>query len=445
MASLSEDELLNAAESEVIDLKPDSPVAKTQAIFGKSIANMGLRGVSMAARFLFIVGIAHYLSPDDVGVFVLMYASTTLSILLLGARFDVYSTRALCAGERSSPAVLIRDQIVFHLIVYAIVLPLMVIVFIARILPWEIAGWFYVLTVLEHASQECNRLFVALGQPLRATFVFFLKSSAWSIVLLPLMVVSPSFRTLGWVWIAWTGGGVVSLVFSAFWMRSLGWRNAMKERIDWNWIKRGLRPSLTYTFAIGAVQLISTLDRYFLKASWSDAHVGVYGFYANLTSFISTFAETGTAAILLPTLIASAGSQDWGTYRMAMRKLSKGVWIIALVASVFAIALAPLILTFVKKAPIYAQYLPAFGILVISAAITTLAVIPHNALYTNHKDKEIARWSIVSFATALVGYVLLTPRFGIYGVSYASLVSSVVFLFGKWWSARKMSLPAVAR
>jgi len=445
MPSLNEDELLNAAESEVLEISPGTGPAKVQAIFGKSVANMALRGLSMAARFVFMIAIAHYLAPDDVGVFVLMYASTTLSILVLGARFDVYSTRALCAGERSSPAVLIRDQIVFHLIVYVFVLPLMLLIFAAGFLPWNILAWFYVLMILEHASQECNRLFVALGQPLRATFVFFLKSSAWSIVLIPLMIASPRFRTLEWVWITWTAGGVVSLLFSALWMRSLGWRRAIHERIDWQWIKRGIKPSITYTVAIGAVQLVSTLDRYFLKASWSDAHVGVYGFYANLTSFISTFAETGTAAILLPALIAATAAGDWRTYQETMSKLAKGVWIIAIGASLLALGIAPVVLMFLKRAPIYATYLPAFGILVLSAAITTLAVVPHNALYTNHKDGEIATASITSFAVAIIGYALLTPKFGVYGVSYASLISSVVFLAGKWWAAKRMVLPTAVR
>src|SRR5689334_15195515 len=95
MASLSEDELINAAEAQVLaDSTPYPRPAREQALFGKSIANMALRGVSMAARFLLMIGLAHYLAPADVGIFTLMYASTTLGILLLGARFDVYSTRS---------------------------------------------------------------------------------------------------------------------------------------------------------------------------------------------------------------------------------------------------------------------------------------------------------------------------------------------------------------
>src|SRR5205823_5230233 len=142
-------------------------------------------------------------TPADFGIFSLMYASTTLGILFLGARFDIYSTRAICSGERSSPAVIIRDQIVFHLLIYVLVLPLMLLVFAAGILPWQLVTWFYVLVILEHAGQECNRLFVALGQPLRASFVFFVRSALWAPVLIGLMFSSPKHRNLEEVWIWW--------------------------------------------------------------------------------------------------------------------------------------------------------------------------------------------------------------------------------------------------
>jgi O-antigen/teichoic acid export membrane protein len=441
MAGLNEDKLINAAEAEILaDLSPDAAPASAQSLFGKSVANMALRSFSMAARFLLMIGLAHYLAPADVGIFTLMYASTTLGILLLGARFDVYSTRAICSNERTNPAVIIRDQIIFHLLVYALILPLMLLVFAAHILPWQLVGWFYILLILEHAGQECNRLFVALGQPLRATFVFFVRSGAWAAVVIPLMFYAPSYRSLQIVWVLWTAGGIACLLVSGFWMRSLGWRVAMKEPIDWQWIRRGLKPSASYTVAIGATQLISTLDRYFLAATWKPEFVGVYGFYSNLTNFVPTFAETGIVSIVLPTLLLSAAAKDAELYKRTLGKLTKGVWIICGATSLLACALGPIVLMLVKKSPIYSQFLPAFAILVSSAVVFTLTNIPHNALYANHRDYEIARWSVAALITAVICYAALTPTFGIYGVCFGSLVSSAVILAGKWWESRKLAL-----
>lgn len=439
MSSLNEDELINTAQAEVLsDFSPNPIPAREQAVFGKSLANMSLRGLSMAARFLLMIGLAHYLAPADVGVFTLMYASTTLGILFLGARFDVYTTRAICAGERTNPAVIIRDQIVFHLLVYVLVLPLMLIVFAAHILSWELVTWFYVLLILEHAGQECNRLFVALGQPLRATFVFFIRSGAWAGAVLPLMFFVPAYRNLQTVWTLWTIAGVICLLWSGAWMRSLGWRVAIKEPIDWKWIKRGLKPSAAYTIAIGAILLISTLDRYFLAATWKADYVGVYGFYSNLTNFVPTFADTGIVSILLPSLLAATANKDWQLYQRTLSRMTKGVLIIVVMTSALSFAIAPLVLLLVKKDPIYGQFMPAFAILVGTAVVTTISAIPHNALYAHHKDKEIARWSIASFGVAMICYLILTPRFGIYGVSIGTLVSSATLLGGKWWESQRL-------
>jgi O-antigen/teichoic acid export membrane protein len=437
MASLSEDELLNAAEAQVLAEDSAYPrPAAAQALFGKSISNMALRGVSMAARFLLMIGLAYYLAPADVGVFSLMYASTTLGILLLGARFDVYSTRAICAKERTNPAVIVRDQMVFHLLAYMIVLPLMLVVFAIGILPWSLAGWFYLLLILEHSGQECNRFFVALGQPLRATFVFFIRSGAWTIILLPVFVLAPDFRNLQTLWILWTCGGIASLLLSGLWLRKLGWRAAIRERIDWAWIKRGLKPSATYTVALGSTMLVATADRYFLGSTWDYSLVGVYGFYASLTNFVPTFAETGIISILLPSLLSSTANKDWESYRKTLAKLTNGVWIIVVGASVLSVAVAPLVLVLVGKEPIYGEYIPAFALLLSSAAISTLSLIPHNALYANHKDRVIAKWSVVSMLVALVCYALLTPSLGPYGVCFGVLASSITLLAGKCYEAR---------
>ena len=439
MATLNEDQLLNAAEAEVLAQQSPYPrPAREQALFGKSIANMALRGVSMAARFLLMIGLAHYLAPADVGVFTLMYATTTLGILLLGARFDVYSTRAICAGERANTAVIICDQIVFHLLVYAAILPLMLLLFVAHLLPWHLAVWFYVLLVLEHAGQECNRLFVALGQPLRATFVFFVRSGAWAAIVIPLMYFVPAWRNLQAVWTLWAAGGVACLLFSAWWMRSLGWRTAIREPVDWTWIKSGLKPSMAFTIAIGATQLVNTIDRYFLAATWKDAYVGVYGFYANLTNFIPTFAETGIVSIVLPSLLAAAASGDEELYEKTMRKMSQGVWLIVVATALLSFAIAPIVLVLVRKSPIYAQFLPAFAILVAAEVVFTLSYVAHNALYAHHRDREIANWSVVSLIVAAVGYAVLTPSLGVYGVSIGLFASSATLLGGKWFEAKKL-------
>lgn len=390
----------------------------------------------MAGRFLLLLGLAHYLSPDDVGIFSLMYASTTLGTLLLGARFDVYSTRAICSSERG-PASIVRDQIVFHLVVYALVLPAILGLFALGVLPWRLAGWFYALLILEHSGQECFRLFVALSQPLRANCVFFVRSGLWAMLLIAVMLGMPATRSLGTLWIFWATGGVVSLIMAGYWMRSLGWRSAIRERVDWEWIKRGLRPSAAFTVAVGAGTIINTVDRYFIEAHRSADHVGVYAFYSNLTNFVPTFAETGIVSILLPALLASAASSDWASYNATMRKLTRGVWVVVLATVLLSLGIAPVILLLVKKDPIYRQFFPAFGLLLLSAAIATLAFIPHNALYARRRDREIAVWSVASLAVALACYLLLTPPFGMYGATIGSIASSFTLWAGKSWSAKQ--------
>ena len=116
------------------------------------------------------------------------------------------------------------------------------------------------------------------------------------------------------------------------------------------------------------------------------------------------------------------------------------------VTAVLAFGLGPVVLLFVKKDPIYSQFLPALWILIVSQAAITVGLIPHYALHAHHKDRDVARWSAVSMVSALLCYGALVPTLGMYGACIGSLVSSVVIWLGKEWAAgRERRAPSVER
>ena len=111
--------------------------------FTSSILNLGLRGLSMLAKFLLVIYIGKYLSVEELGEYGLFITTITIAIYFLGLDFYTYNTREILAKEKVERLPLIRDQFVFHLIVYTIVLPTLLTIFAFDIIKKDYIVFFY--------------------------------------------------------------------------------------------------------------------------------------------------------------------------------------------------------------------------------------------------------------------------------------------------------------
>ncbi|MBS7691513.1 hypothetical protein I0E98_18065 [Pseudomonas lalucatii] len=204
------------------------------------IINISLRGGTLVSKFLLIFFLARFLEPAEVGLYGLLMASVGYAIYWVGFDFYTFSSREIIGAERKLWGSMLKDQAVFFLFMYVLLLPLLMLVFIKGLMPWYLAPWFFLLLILEHLGQELNRLLVAISEPLLASFVLFLRSGAWVCVVLPLMWLDPELRKLEAVLAAWSVGvgvacclGFIRVVH----LRLEGWLTA----IDWHWVWKGVK------------------------------------------------------------------------------------------------------------------------------------------------------------------------------------------------------------
>ena len=133
------------------------------------VIGVGLRSITLASKFILLVYMAKLLSPEQIGVYGIFVATISYALYFLGLDFYVINTREILAkSDKKEKARLVRDQLAFHGVVYIFVLPMLLVVFMAGLLPWKYIVWFYVLLVLEHLSQEAIRLFFTLSLPIVA-------------------------------------------------------------------------------------------------------------------------------------------------------------------------------------------------------------------------------------------------------------------------------------
>lgn len=109
------------------------------------LLNLGLRAVTLAVKFAFILALAVFLPPEEVGLYGLITVTVSYSIYFVGFEFYTFSTRDLVARPRSEWSRLLSNQLVFFGLMYVVVLPAFSIVFFSGNAALERDGSVYCL------------------------------------------------------------------------------------------------------------------------------------------------------------------------------------------------------------------------------------------------------------------------------------------------------------
>ncbi len=347
-----------------------------------SLANLSLRSLTLASKFLLILFIAKFLTPEELGIWGLIFIFTT------------------------------------------------------GLISWKYAVWFYILLILEHISQELYRLLITFSRPIVANLVLFLRSGAWIYFAIGIAYYYKDSRGLSLFWASWTVGVGISIVLAVYLLRKLNWKDALAAPVDWQWIKKGVRISFPFFISTIAFTGIQFFDRYFIQHYHGEALVGIYTFYANIANVINTFIFNGVIVILYPRLVQTFQAGNHEAYREHMRKLTTGIIIGLIILPVLAALLINPVLDLVGK-QIYKEYSYIFYIMMGTVTCLTLSYIPHYSLFVRHKDKVIIHSAVAAVVISLIANRIFVPQYALSGAAWAALGSMAVLLVYKAIAALK--------
>lgn len=368
----------------------------------KNLVNLGLRAVTLAAKFLLIFFLARFLEPSQLALYGLLVAAIGYALYLLGLDFYTYTTRELLKHERAHWGGMLKSQGFLTLVLYCVVLPLLLLVFVSGKLPWWAAGWFFALLVLEHLNQEASRLLIAVSDPLFASAALFLRQGAWVLLVVPLMYAYPGMRTLIAVLAAWTIGGCMALLLCTWRLVSMrmgGW----SVPIDWLWIRKGIRVALPLLVATLAIRALFTIDRYWLESLAGLDVLGAYVLFISIATAMGAFLEAGVFVFAYPGLISSIEKAQPALFKQGMRKLCLQTVCLIMGFCVLALLLVGPLLDWLDR-PLYREHAGVFPWVLLAMVLYNLSMIPHYALYAQRLDRAI----IQSHIAALLAFVPVT-------------------------------------
>jgi O-antigen/teichoic acid export membrane protein len=324
----------------------------------------------------------------------------------------------------------VRDQQLLQAAAAALALPLLGLLLQTRKSPLvspEIRVWFFGLLVIELVSQEAMQNLIALSRPLTANFVVFVRQGLWAYPVIALVAVKPQFRSLWYLLAAWSVGGCLSIVLAGWSLRDLAWRRALVECFDLHEMFLGLRIAAPYIVITGASMGLLFLDRFFLEAYHGLEAVGIYTFFAGLTTSLHTLVNTGVSVIQMPRLVETYNSRSLKSFHREVSMLAKMTVGSSLVlALALSLAIFPA-LRFVGK-PIYRENVGVFFALLAAAVARCAADVPIYSLYAKRQDAWILGVQLAAFGTSVGMNLLLVPRFSIHGAAASAVAASVVLL-----------------
>lgn len=384
--------------------------------------NMALRGFTLASKFFLMVYLAKVLPPEQLGVYGLFTVTISYGLYFCGLDFYTYAQREMFSVPRGEWGKIIRNQFMFYGVVYLIVLPLLLLVFVSGVLPWQMIGWFYLLLTLEHLSQELSRLLVACSKVTLANLVLFFRGGAWGFAVIALYILQPDMTKLWPIWIGWSCGTAVSILIAFVAVRHVVGHFPRNGCTDWRWIRKGVKTAGQFLVGTLALRGLFTFDRYFLDLYAGKSAVGVYSFYMSFANAMMSFTDAGIISKMYPRIVVSYRTGRQEEYKKNLYKLGLGIVTLYISCSLALVVLVKPVLHYIGR-DVYADQILVLWILLAATGVYSLGLVPHYALYARKGDRAIVISSILSLFFFLFTSVWLTPKQGASGMALSILIS----------------------
>ena len=403
-----------------------------------SILNLGLRGLSMLAKFLLIIYIGKYLSVDELGEYGLFATTITIAIYFLGFDFYTYNTREILAKEENERLPLIRDQFIFHLLVYVIALPLLLTIFTLGIIKTEFIIYFYLILVFEHLSQELYRLYTTLKKPLFANFLLFMRTGLWVYAVISLWYFNiEGMMNLKTVLYGWTVGSFMSIIIGVVYLKKDYDFKSLTEKIDWLWIKNGVKASIPFFIGTLAYKVIEFSDRYMIDYYMTKADVGIYTFFSGIANTINIVVFTLVIMIYYPLLVEQYQNKNMDMFKKTLKVFSIKTITFSIFSALGILLLIGFVLDFMGKVE-FQNNIEVLWILIIANIILNISFIPHYVLYVAQQDITIRDATLIGASLNIVLNLMLIKNYGIVGAAISTLLSFLIILLIKYRKANSI-------
>ncbi len=403
------------------------------------LCNIGLRGLTLATKFALLLVLAIYLDPADVGIYGLFTASLGWLVYLVGWDFYAFSVREIAGSGKDLLSASIANQAALYFATYIPIVIFIMLAYEYEAKYTEYALVFIALFVCEHLGLELGRIFVAIGRPLLASFILFLRGGAWCIALVAVLALAPAYRELNVVLWFWLGGSASAVLLGCLALHRLMGGTVFQGSIDWRWTLTGLKVALPLMLASLSIRGIFVADRMWVESIAGIDILGAYVFYIGIATVIISFIDAAVVDFSYPKLVYAVKNGDVPSYLREMRMVWLGVATLTIISGLVCWAFLWNVGEWLSR-PVYQQNRFLVPYLILCIVLYGFSTIPHLALYAHRRDGSIVASQIATFL-CFVGLLLILPSsMGMMSVVLAMLVAFGLMLLWKGVAAYRQGL-----
>lgn len=394
----------------------------------RQIVNVGLRGVSLAAKLLLTLYMGRYLTLSELGLYGLVFSAVSIAAAVLGGKLDFVVARDLVGASDREALLQMRDQAVFYGFHYLLFAALAACLAFAGALSPLLLLAVFVLSLLESLANMSSVNLISLGHPTLSNVLFFVRAGSWCLAVAALGFFAPQTRTLEAVLLAWTAGVSLSLLLTLYVWRRLPWAQMKNAAIDWARLRRGVRQC--FPIWIGAICGVGALhvERFVVSYYLDLEKVGIVTFYASFALALLALVQSGFFALSFPHLISHHKN---GQKALFWRDARQTGWHVALFLALAALATGfavPHLGALLGKTQIAAET-TLLWLMLAAVWIRGNADSLYYILYARHQDWENWTGYLLFLIPSLGGNLLLIPAYGLNGVGLSSILAAL-FLLG---------------
>ncbi|TRZ43457.1 hypothetical protein D3A96_10860, partial [Robertkochia marina] len=385
------------------------------AIHLRKILLLSLRGFGILGKFILTIVVTRNISVEFQGGVGLLNSTITILVLIFGLDFYNYSNKQLVSSNKT-PAFILKNNFLILLVAYLLLSPLLFIFFQSYFkegLNSNLNFWLFLFVILfEHIGQEFFRFFIALGKSFTANILLFLRTGIWPICFSSYVMFTSNPVNLNTLLKFWLIFCLLNLIFSILIFPTF--RKIVEERIDLNWIKKGLKVSGLMLMATFCLKLLEYADRYFLEYFYTLKDVGIYTFYFQIANIYNVIVFTLIISFVYPKIILVAKEGTLENIINEIVKNQKSTLLLFLLLNLLFILVIPVLLNFMQRPELEGNQWVLYGLL-IGNLFLNLGYYYHYLLIGWDEERTILKVTMLSTIISLLLNIILIKSIGILG------------------------------
>jgi O-antigen/teichoic acid export membrane protein len=387
-----------------------------------SLTIMGLRGLTLVAKFALTLFIARFIDLGTLGVYGLVAGAAVMFPVVASLGLISILSRNAVSQQLNEVTHMLRRYWGIQAVLYGIigVIALGVGIYLHQL---PLISIVVAIVFLEHVNGDLFVLLNHLLQPFLANVLMFFRTAGWICVYMILAFLFPALRDLQTLLQFWIGGGLLAIAGFVLSARNWPWLHPAPEARHKEWFSHHFKASRILYLNQIANTVAQYTDRYLVSLFMGLELAGVYVLFWSIGNALSNLVDTGIIQISGPKLIKAHTRKDgsyWGVFRLLLVETITISIVLALVTGVLVNIAIPYL-----NRPLVADWMHVLWPVLLGFVLRMAYEVQGTVFYSRHTDRFTLFSGLFVIALSIVANLALIQPFALYGAAVAIIFSYI--------------------